>query len=458
MGTRRIRAPRVSRANSRGLLTSGWPPLLAILAASVLGASAAAHAQVLTHTETVNLTSSLSFSGPGSGAMQLPVEILLPQFDPSRGTLLGVTVNVRRLSGESSVVVTNTSTSETGSFEGTMSTSETPVSAPGFASAPVGFVLTTPGTLSPGESATTLTGAPFPSLPFSQDVEEPLFALYVGTGTVTVRASSGRSARLTAVTGLSDPEAMTVTGSMSATIEASITYTFEPAATHFACYGALAAEPFARGDVTLVDQFREATVTVTRVMGLCNPADTNGENPGAENSPDHLVAYAIAQSVPPKFTPVFGIEVEDQFGTWRLDALTPDRLLVPGAKSLSAPPDPPEAPGVDHFVCYTVQTSAGAPKFARIRGVSVVDQFGMREVDLAKPSRLCNPVNKNGEEPGAEANPMHLMCYEAQRARGAPHFSAVGPIFAADQFGPQQLTATTPGDLCVPALKTSPVP
>jgi len=232
----------------------------------------------------------------------------------------------------------------------------------------------------------------------------------------------------------------------------------QPPLDHFACYSARAAVTRTPTLATLEDQFRMATMTVTKVASLCNPADKNGANPGAETHPDHLVVYETTQSVGPKFTPVNGLVVNDQFGTLFIDAVTPAGLRVPSFKSLITPPPPPSNPAVDHFVCYTVKTTAGKPPFVRISGVNIVDQFGARPVDLSKPSRICNPVNKNGEEPDAKTHPLHLMCYETQRPSGEPKFTGVSPIFVNNQFGPQELTAITPSELCVPALKTPPAP
>jgi hypothetical protein len=229
------------------------------------------------------------------------------------------------------------------------------------------------------------------------------------------------------------------------------------AACHVACYTVLPAEPFTPELVELEDQFRAASMTVTKATLLCNPVNKNGDDPLALIRPDHLVGYAITQSVSPKFQPVNGLVVTDQFGTLHIDAVTPNALLVPSTKSLGpviSVPIPPTNP-LDHFVCYTVKTTAGQPPFVRIYGVELVDQFGERYVDISKPSRLCNPVNKNGEEPGADTHTMHLMCYETQRATGQPPFTAVSPIFVDNQFGPQEVKATTPRELCVPALKTA---
>jgi hypothetical protein len=194
-----------------------------------------------------------------------------------------------------------------------------------------------------------------------------------------------------------------------------------PKLDHFTCYGALPAGSFPSTVVTLVDQFRSTSMTVTKATNLCNPVNKNGEDASAPTHPDHFVVHSVTQTGS-KFNPVNGLVVTDQFGTLFLDAVTPTSLLVPSAKSLVSTPPPPVDPATDHFVCYTVKTTAGKPPFVRVNGVTVQDQFGTRQVDLTKISRLCNPVNKNGEDPGAENHVDHLMCY--QTAGSMPPFAS----------------------------------
>ena len=106
--------------------------------------------------------------------------------------------------------------------------------------------------------------------------------------------------------------------------------------------------------------------------------------------------------------------------------------MVPSAKTLAAPaPSAPTDPAVDHFQCYKVKRAKGFPKFTKIVGVDVKDQFGTGVISLVKPSDLCAPVNKRGEEPGAETHPFHLMCY---KAKGNAPFGTK-QVWLGDQFG-----------------------
>ena len=72
---------------------------------------------------------------------------------------------------------------------------------------------------------------------------------------------------------------------------------------------------------------------------------------------------------------------------------------------------------------------------------------------MKKPEFLCNPVDKNGEDPTAPTHLDHLMCYLAKQT-DAVKFAKLTGIFVNNQFGPEMLDAKKPALLCVPALTT----
>jgi hypothetical protein len=233
---------------------------------------------------------------------------------------------------------------------------------------------------------------------------------------------------------------------------------------HFTCYtvrpflnlkqGSVVV-PFPPG-VNLVDQFGSSSVAVRKPKFLCAPTDKNNENPGAELHPEHLKGYPIRNRVSRVFPT--NIKVVDQFnpGGLFVDAKKQSHLLVPTVKSLSAPPPLPDAFATDHFECYKVKISRGRPKFVR-RGVHLQDQFGPMAVDVNKPAFLCNPVDKNGEDPSAPSHARHLMCYQVKQEGPVPFMTIFG-VFVNNQFGPETLDVKKPLELCVPALKNPPTP
>ena len=97
------------------------------------------------------------------------------------------------------------------------------------------------------------------------------------------------------------------------------------------------------------------------------------------------------------------------------------------AEEAQAPPDP------DHFKCYKVRLSAGSP-FAPVEDLPIADQFGTLTVDLKKPTRLCSPANKDGEDPAAPGHALHLLCYKARRSPGTAGFAQRSDLFIANQF------------------------
>jgi hypothetical protein len=211
--------------------------------------------------------------------------------------------------------------------------------------------------------------------------------------------------------------------------------------------------------MTLKDQFEEVTAEVLKPVSFCTPVDKNTE--GIVDQATHLEGYKIKQ---PKGARPGDLEIQNQFqpspnGVLVIDTGKPDQLLVPTAKSLtSEPPAPnPAAHEVDHYKCYKVKEDE-ASEFTPIADVLLKDQFIEAQLggepklfDLKKPTRLCNPVEKNGGEIKHPVN--HLICYKAVRQRGQPaHESMVG-LFVNNQFGPERLDTLTEEELCVPSVK-----
>jgi hypothetical protein len=101
---------------------------------------------------------------------------------------------------------------------------------------------------------------------------------------------------------------------------------------------------------------------------------------------------------------------------------------------------------VDHYKCYTVKGTPGTQKFTPVL-VSVKDQFIEDQLggpsklfNLQKPTRLCNPVDKNGGAIKNEA--AHLICYQAKPAKMPPqpkHVKLLNTIHVNSQFGPERL-------------------
>jgi hypothetical protein len=231
---------------------------------------------------------------------------------------------------------------------------------------------------------------------------------------------------------------------------------------HFTCYKAGASKgsvkfpgiPIPPG-VLLTDQWGSALLEVKKPKFLCAPTDKNSENPGAETHPEHLEAYQLK---PPHMTaPVSqeNIEIVDQFnpGGLLINAKKHSYLMVPTVKDRTVEPPLPPAFSVDHFACYKASAAKGAPKFVPVLTLPLKDQFGAITVDVKKPKYLCNPVDKNGEDPTAPTHVDHLLCYQIKQVKTEPKFEKVTGVFVRNQFGPETLDAKKPALLCVPALK-----
>jgi hypothetical protein len=214
----------------------------------------------------------------------------------------------------------------------------------------------------------------------------------------------------------------------------------------YLCYGVTpsAGSPeFPSGQKALRDAFPPITTyTLEKVVALCNPANVDGA--GTVHPNDHEVAYRIRAT---RGSPRFArrtVSAIDQYGAHTLQVQRPDGLLVPSSKVLGSGGSPPYGvPGIRHYECYRArQSDVVAPASA-----GVVDQFRSARYELRRPSKLCTPVDKNGEDPQAPNDPTHLVCY---KVRG-PKLARTA-VSTNNQIRPETLDAVRALELCVPAL------
>jgi hypothetical protein len=151
--------------------------------------------------------------------------------------------------------------------------------------------------------------------------------------------------------------------------------------------------------------------------------------------------------------PRTGIQVVNQFhpleAPLQVDAVRPERLLVPTAKGLSEPVPLPGLNGVDHYKCYMAKPSKGTPKSLSLPIVGIEDQFMCYQARAV--GGLCGldaPINKGG------------VCSAERECGGTRQtgfcelqakFQRVVGLFVNNQFGPSQLDATKEEELCVPS-------
>ena len=81
--------------------------------------------------------------------------------------------------------------------------------------------------------------------------------------------------------------------------------------------------------------------------------------------------------------------------------------------------------------------------------VTVETQFETVEVDVRQPRELCAPADKNGENPGAENHPDHLLCYDIKSRQKFQDRDT----FLNNQFGEQRFQVRGRDLLCVPSQK-----
>jgi hypothetical protein len=79
------------------------------------------------------------------------------------------------------------------------------------------------------------------------------------------------------------------------------------------------------------------------------------------------------------------------------------------------------------------------PKFVPVTGVMLEDQFRPSVMTVTKPTMLCAPANINDQQPGAETHAGLLLCYRMKRPPETSKFTTVTPAYINNQWGPDQL-------------------
>ncbi len=215
---------------------------------------------------------------------------------------------------------------------------------------------------------------------------------------------------------------------------------------HYQCYEI---KPFAFGrkPADVQDRYADATDTLATPNRLCAPSSkqigkNSVEDPNAKDDPDHLMAFPSSSTT----SRITNQVVHNQFGTVTLDLIRRSFLLVPTAKNLQEAPSPLTNP-IDHFQCYLVRRSAGTPPFAKIPGITGVDQFGLQGFDILRPRYLCAPASKNDEDPAAINHTNNLLCYKARHRVNFPTFEP----HVNNQFLQNEVTLTRRMEFCVPS-------
>jgi hypothetical protein len=208
---------------------------------------------------------------------------------------------------------------------------------------------------------------------------------------------------------------------------------------------------------TSVDDPLARSLTIAAVLGgatLCDPAEVAGQ--GSAQAGAQLRGLRVSEwgrtTADDPFAVYRGLELTTALGSATLDTKAVDRLLLPAV--LGPEPAPlPEVPLVDAFRCAPVKPSAGAPRWRRLRGVSVVDRFGRSSrYDLWKPSRLCLASGVGGDFPVLHPQDL-LLCFRARAAAGSPRTAPLAGLWAVHPLGSEQLDVVGAQELCLPAAR-----
>jgi hypothetical protein len=253
--------------------------------------------------------------------------------------------------------------------------------------------------------------------------------------------------------------ALSVAGPAGAAVDHYLCYNMVPRAGRFLL-------PFPSTQVA--DVFGDHFYDMKARWQLCTPADV--EEGGTTDAATHLVTFQLVRKPgEARRERRRNIHVTNALGELFVDTIKPLHILVPVSKGLTdyLPPPDIDTIGVDHYACYTIRTTAGAPRFPHGVRASVGDQFTSppKTFALRKPRVLCAPAAINGRP--AKNPAVYQLCYFARRESAEPAHQPRSGLKLATKFprygGPTSLYQVTLGTiiedtLCVPSQVTLPPP
>jgi hypothetical protein len=212
-------------------------------------------------------------------------------------------------------------------------------------------------------------------------------------------------------------------------------------------------DKFEKFSVELSDALEGPMIfTVEKPERLFNPVDKNEE--GLIDVLSHYVGYKIKEPKgEPKFEKIEGVTVSNQFGDITVDIKKPKLLMVPTAKDHFTFPDELNPVTVDHLKCYDVKESKDTPKFEK-RNVTVFDpNFDTtKQFEIKKPKLLCIPTEKTHDGISTEINsPENNLMCYDAKKVKGEPKFEKLNVFTNNQFGSDELKVDKEEDLCVPS-------
>ena len=138
----------------------------------------------------------------------------------------------------------------------------------------------------------------------------------------------------------------------------------QPPGDHYLCYKTkldAASAKFVKTQKTLLDQFRNATYTVTKITSVCNPATKDDGTCGTTGCASGLTNCCSGNGA-------------------RACTVNGDCVFAPTHPSV-------------HQVEHKIAAVKGTPKFASVL-VTILDQLGFRDLQVKGPTSLLEPASK----------------------------------------------------------------
>jgi hypothetical protein len=181
------------------------------------------------------------------------------------------------------------------------------------------------------------------------------------------------------------------------------------------------------------------------------PACTGGSCDASCHCPVEPLHYQCYEVHSRPFEAIAGVPLDDRFGEGTVGVMRPKRICNPADKNDE---DPGAPSNLSHLVGYSIRQQT--PPFTPVLAQRIVNQFGTRDLDVIRPQRMLVPSYKSESTPPPppQFTTDHFKCYRVRRSKESAPFTEIGPVKVDDQFGTWTVTLRRPVRLCAPADKS----
>lgn len=206
-------------------------------------------------------------------------------------------------------------------------------------------------------------------------------------------------------------------------------------------------------DAVLPPDYEKTITNTASVISLTRDDDQTNNKVDEDTTVKARLNHFQCYEVKRRAFPGIPLTLSDQFGSASTQARRAERLCNPADKNDQDPTAPTDP---DHLVGYKTRF-----RFTKVANQTILNQFGTVSVDVLRPDRLFVPSAKSlvGPPPPLAMNLIpHYQCYKVRQSPGTPRFQPIMGVKVEDQLDTVTVDLLRPATLCAPVNKNNEAP